>query len=196
MRKAFSATCRLVVRNGQPSNKLVSDCAPEGLPFVTDSPTLFDAHMLEVHDRRLGQVWVDYDRRKGGKFAVATPSWVRDAAKPWKYRAVKAPKPFEPKPLEPGADVTWRECVPTGRTITEPAYTSEHTGQHIPASTRPESEWIERTGQAWSLGWNNSVWVVPYLPARDELAVLVKQGRNDLHGASTWTRSASARDAA
>lgn len=198
MRKSFSATCRLVVRNGQPSNQLLSDCAPEGLPFETNDPALFDAHMDQVHGRKLGQIWIGYESRKaGGKFALGTPSWVRDGAKPWKWRAPKNPKAFEPKPLEPGAEVTWRECVETGRTITDPEYASDLTGQHIPARQRPESEWIERTGQVWSLGWNNAVWVVPYLPARDELAVLVKpRYGGDLEAVQTWARREAARDAA
>ncbi|MEV6413872.1 hypothetical protein [Kribbella sp. NPDC051718] len=179
MRKTFTATCRLVVRNGQPSNRVLSDCAPQGVPFETTDPALFDTHMLEVHNRKLGHVWVDHDSRTGGKFAAATPGWVRDAAKPWKYRAVKNSKTFEPKPMEPGADVTWKELVETGAVRVEPKWSDERTGQFVPERRYPVTEWVERTGQVWSLGyWPKSVWVVPYLPFRGELSVLLQ----DKHG--------------
>ncbi|QNE18098.1 hypothetical protein F1D05_09620 [Kribbella qitaiheensis] len=144
-------------------------------------PALFEAHMADVHGFK------SFSQHTSP--SLRTPTWVSAADKPWKWRPTKSAKIFTPKPLEPGADVTWREYAPTGRTLTNPKDTNELTGQHVPESTQPESEWIERTGQVWSLNSNSSVWVVPHLPAREELAVLVDHKRHDARAVGFYLRT-------
>jgi len=168
MRREFKAICQTP---GHP-----------GVTFETTDPALFDAHMEQVHERKLGQIWVDYEPpRRDGRFMRRRTLW--DAA-PGPTRPPKAdPDPFTPKPFEPGADVSWQQLVDSGVPAwldgggKNPAYHSEH---------------IWRTGQIWSLGaWPKSVWVIPYQPFHGEMAVCLQDKYRTLRVVDTWSSNSS-----
>jgi hypothetical protein len=105
---------------------------------------------------------------------------VRAAGLPKPKPAGYAPrqtKPFAPEGLQVGADITWREAVPTGD--------MRRVGDFGDHREVPVTEWVERTGQIWSLGgYPRSAWVIPYdeIPDEAELAVLVGERRYVLPG--------------
>lgn len=193
MRKDFKAHCRITeLVDGKPTGCGV----PTGLDF-TDAAE-YDAHMAQVHGRKLGMVWIGYEppRVHQGKFATKQKTLWESAPGPTRPPR-KGLEPFTPKPFEPGVDVSWRELVETGKVRVEERWSDERTGQFVPERRYPATEWIERTGQVWSLGgYPKSFWVVPYLPWRDELAVLLKPSLGELRVCQVWPRSEASRAAA
>jgi hypothetical protein len=149
-------------------------------------PGAFVSHMALVHRRELGSIstrYADYsDRYRWVPWKPALP------AKPWKAPRSKAP--YEPKALDPGSQVCWRERVETGQTYTDEDFRDAGTGALYRGQTRAIWQTIERTGQVWSAGWAvKSVWVIPDLPFRNELAVLLQPDRHgDLRATSTYER--------
>ncbi|WP_020385262.1 hypothetical protein [Kribbella catacumbae] len=156
---------------------------PVACDFTTNEPPLFDAHMAEMHGRKLGMVHAPLTAylKTGPRFSwrQPTPAWIRDAAKRWKWRPAKNPKPYAQKPMQPGAQVFWTQYVDG------PLYFDEELGRE-----RPRWCAVERTGQVWSHGYDTAVWVVPEQPWRDELAVLLRRRKSggELEVTSTYSR--------
>lgn len=160
----FTADCHKLT--GEPRQPVMCDL------HITD-PTLFVEHMTKTH---------------GIKSFPRTPQWVTAARRPWKVRRLrKDPEPFAPTGFEPGATVTWKQLVPTGETRTEERNPRPGTAAGS-RSSGPVREWVERSGQVWSLGSApKSAWVIPYQRFAGEHAVLVQESYGGtLREHSTW----------
>lgn len=139
----------------------------EPCAFHSTEPALFEQHMRDVHN---GGIKI---RAKGLPKRLWTGPRLTDEG-----------KPFEPTGFELGATVTWWQLVPTGETFWDPAN-----------GTVDVQEWVERSGQVWSLA-HRGVWVIPFaeIPDETELAVLVRKSvlSDRLEAAHTWHAQAVA----
>lgn len=123
---------------------------PEPCAFESSDTVEFLLHMKKVHN--------------GGR-RIPAPKLPK--LKPEGY-APRQSKEFRPEGLEVGATISWRQLVPTGETYYDDDL----------ARTRDVLEWVERTGQVWSLGdYPRSAWAVPFdeIPDEAEVAVLVRE---------------------
>lgn len=140
---------------------------PHDLEF-TDT-ALFETHMRKVH----------------GKTKISgTP----------KVRMWKAPKTteegtdFAPVGLEPGAEVTWTQPVPTGETVVRRRFDHAE-NRDIPFDV-PVMRPTVRTGQVWSGAASpRSAWVIPTELLEDELAVQVRLDKASDDGAVEYVTS-------
>lgn len=159
----FKATCRLTGHAAK---------------FETDDAELFEAHMLEAHGAKPGMCAKRRVRKVNGQeiwgpiegfIHRGDRKQIRFGQGLWRApRLTEAGKPFEPKDLEPGATVTWRELIGTGE-----FFESGYSGR------TERREWVERSGQVWCAGWRpNSAWVIPFEKLEGEQAVMVEQRSN------------------
>lgn len=145
-----------------------------------DDPALFEAHLLTARKATPGmavkrETWKD---KHGGHIRYGKIlGWTHRSGTfkrltLWRApRLIEAGKAFAPAGLEPGATVTWKECV--------------------------DHEWVERSGQVWCEGWRpRSAWVVPFERRVDaqghlEQAVMVEQRRKESpdleHYSTQWS---------
>ena len=146
--------------------------------FETEDAELFEAHMLEVHGAKKGMCAKRALRKVNGRetwgpiegFAsLRLRAPVRLGKGLWTGpRLTEEGRPFEPKDLEPGATVAWRELVGTGEYV-----------ETIELGRRERREWVERSGQVWCTGWRpRSAWVIPFETFEGEQAVMVEQRSN------------------
>lgn len=82
----------------------------------------------------------------------APPAWVRDAAKPWRFR--NSSKPFAPKPFEVGDTVTWRE-EDKGQLVT---------GQVWANHPWPKTRWVVADGKAYAVRERDLLPAAPVMP--------------------------------
>lgn len=155
-------------------HKLECEVVPVTCDREFTDPAAFDQHMKDLH----------------GKKPITGDSapLVKRTRGKWRGpRLTDEGKPFEPKDLEPGATVTWRELVGTGVFRTERRY-DYVTKQDIPFEVE-EREPVERSGQVWSSApYPKSAWVVPFEPFEGEFAVLVREDRwGRLEHSQTWS---------
>lgn len=143
-----------------------------------DQPELFEAHMLEAHGAKPGMCAKRHSHKANGReiwgpiegfIHRGDRKQIRFGQGLWRApRLTEDGKPFEPKDLEPGATVTWRELVGTGEFL-----------ETVELGRRERREWVDRSGQVWCAGWRpNSAWVIPFEKLEGEQAVMVEQRSN------------------
>lgn len=131
--------------------------------FETEDVAELRHHLETAHDNRKRSTQRDERGRPVSRLVRINVNLPQPPMRSrWKApRLTEDGKPFEPRDLDPGAEVTWRELLPN------PDAPYGH-------------KWAERSGQVWCTGWApKSAWVIPFEKFEGETAVLVTVNKLD-----------------